>query len=125
MFFKKKEKKKVEVRQEEVVEIDVEALTKEIEKLKSELSDDSNGQAYADIAKQYELLKNYDDAINYYEKCLDIDKTLGANYNRLMSLYNVKRREAAESKDNDQIQYYLNKIDSLMQLSKDVIRGKI
>lgn len=66
-----------------------------------------------------------DERIKELETILAEDKSLGSNYNELMKMYNIKRRQAAEAKDEEQIQIYLNKIDDLMQLSKDVIRGKV
>ena len=42
-----------------------------------------------------------------------------------MNLYNAKLKEARESGNDEEIQYYLNKIDALMQRSKDLLRGRI
>jgi len=39
-----------------------------------------------------------------------------------MSLYNIKRREAAVEKNDEKIQFYLNKIDDLMKTSKTLMR---
>lgn len=64
-------------------------------------------------------------AICYYEASLDENKALGKPYTDLMKLYNIKRREAADSKDESEAKEYLKKIEGLMQLSKDVIRGRI
>ena len=41
----------------------------------------------------------------------------------LLNLYNTKRREAAKAKDDEQIQYYLRKIDEMMAISKEVTRA--
>lgn len=70
-------------------------------------------------------VEEVDQRIEELEAILAQDKSLGKNYNELMKMYNIKRRHAAEAKDEQQIQVYLNKIDALMQLSKDVIRGKV
>ena len=59
-----------------------------------------------------------------YETSLEENKELGKAYTDLLKLYNIKRKEASDSKDEDQVKMYMDKINSLMQLSKDVIRGK-
>ena len=50
-------------------------------------------------------------------------KDLGKGYRALLNLYNTKRREAAKAKDDEQIQYYLRKIDEMMAISKEVTRA--
>lgn len=41
----------------------------------------------------------------------------------LMKLYNKKRQEAAEAKDDEKVKEYMDKVQNLMQMSKDMIRG--
>ena len=38
-------------------------------------------------------------------------------------LYNKKRQEAAEAKDDEKVKEYMDKVQNLMQMSKDMIRG--
>ena len=40
-----------------------------------------------------------------------------------MKLYNKKRYEAAEGKDDEKVKEYMDKVQNLMQMSKDMIRG--
>ncbi len=68
-------------------------------------------------------LEQIDEAIRFYELSIQENRTLGKAYTDLLKLYNVKRKEAAEQNDDEQLQHYLDKIDALMKLSKDVIRG--
>jgi len=68
-------------------------------------------------------LEQIDEAIRFYELSIQENRTLGKAYTDLLKLYNVKRKEAAERNDDEQLQQYLDKIDALMKLSKDVIRG--
>ena len=42
----------------------------------------------------------------------------------MLNLYNMKRAEAARNGNDDMIQKWLLKIDEMMQLSKDITRGK-
>jgi len=71
----------------------------------------------------YFKLGRIDDAINYYEISIDKNRSLGKAYTDLLKLYNLKRKQAVDEKDDEKVQLYLNKIDDLMKLSKDVIRG--
>lgn len=38
-----------------------------------------------------------------------------------MKLYNKKRQEAAEAKDDEKVKEYMDKVQNLMQMSKDMI----
>ncbi|MFQ7539790.1 MAG: hypothetical protein ACLRL6_21625, partial [Clostridium sp.] len=67
--------------------------------------------------------KQTDEAITYLEMSLSEKKDLGKGYRTLLNLYNTKRREAAKAKDDEQIQYYLRKIDEMMAISKEVTRA--
>lgn len=78
-----------------------------------------------EIGSCYFQAKEIDQAIAYYEQSLDEDKQLGKAYTDLLKLYNLKRQQAASAKDDEKLTLYMNKVQSLMQLSKDVIRGKV
>lgn len=78
-----------------------------------------------EIGSCYFQAKETDQAIAYYEQSLEEDKQLGKAYTDLLKLYNLKRQEAASAKDDENLTLYMNKVQSLMQLSKDVIRGKV
>lgn len=78
-----------------------------------------------EIGSCYFQAKETDQAIAYYEQSLEEDKQLGKAYTDLLKLYNLKRQEAASAKDDENLTLYMNKVQNLMQLSKDVIRGKV
>ncbi len=75
------------------------------------------------IAECYTELGRIDEAIDYYEKCLTHSGALGSVHSELLKLYNIKMKMHAKSKDSKAVQFYLDKIDRLMKLSKDTIRG--
>lgn len=124
MFFKRKEKKEEPV-QEEVVQDVSELLAKAqagIAELKNKAGEERIA-ALNEIGILYAEAKQIDDAIAYLELSLSEKKDLGKGYRTLLSLYNTKRREAAMAKDDEQIQYYLRKIDEMMAISKEVTRA--
>ena len=51
-----------------------------------------------------------------------MSRGLGDVYKR-QKLYNKKRQEAAEAKDDEKVKEYMDKVQNLMQMSKDMIRG--
>lgn len=68
-------------------------------------------------------LNDIDNAIKYYEMSIAANRSLGKAHADLLKLYNLKRKQAAELKDEATIQVYLDKMDDLMKLTKDEIRG--
>lgn len=124
MFFKRKEKKEEPV-QEEVVQ-DTGELLANAQLAVAELKDKSGEERIAalnEIGILYAEAKQTDEAITYLEMSLSEKKDLGKGYRALLNLYNTKRREAAKAKDDEQIQYYLRKIDEMMAISKEVTRA--
>lgn len=124
MFFKRKEKKEEPV-QEEVVQ-DTGELLANGQRAVAELKDKSGEERIAalnEIGILYAEAKQTDEAITYLEMSLSEKKDLGKGYRALLNLYNTKRREAAKAKDDEQIQYYLRKIDEMMAISKEVTRA--
>lgn len=73
----------------------------------------------------YMQAEEYDEAIQYYEESFGMKKVMGKSYTDLMALYNKKRQQAAEAKDDEKITYYFGKVQEMMQISKDMLRGKI
>lgn len=69
--------------------------------------------------------EDYDAAIKYYEESFELKRVMGKSYTDLMSLYNKKRQQAAEEKDDEKISFYFGKVQEMMQISKDMIRGKM
>ena len=122
MFFKRKEKKEEPV-QEEVQ--DTGELLANAQRAVAELKDKSGEERIAalnEIGILYAEAKQTDEAITYLEMSLSEKKDLGKGYRTLLNLYNTKRREA-KAKDDEQIQYYLRKIDEMMAISKEVTRA--
>jgi tetratricopeptide (TPR) repeat protein len=126
MFFKKR--KKEVLKYEEVQSVDFEALIGEAENLIGSLSSVSGVEKVEvlnRIGNCFFQAEKFDEAIKYYEISIEENKTLGKAYTDLVKLYNIKMKEAAKDKDDQMIKSYMNKIDTLLQLSKDVMRGRI
>lgn len=101
-------------------------LQERVEELKQEL-EAATGVLRTDILNELGsklfVLQQTDAAIQYYERSIQENRSLGKAYTDLLKLYNIKRKEAVSHNNDEQLQEYLNKIDDLMKLSKDVIRG--
>lgn len=131
MFFRKNNKKEVPSASAESKNetLDKEKLIEEADKLAETIdlrTDDDRIKILNKVGSLYFQAEKIDDAIKYYEISIDENKTLGNKaYTELVKLYNIKRKEASIAKDGDKMKYYMEKTDSLLQLSKDVIRGRI
>ena len=115
MFLFKKKKEKA-AKEEAVPEISREELLKKAEAIQKELPDlsgEERNKALNELGSLYFEAEETDKAIRAYETSLSE-----------LKLYNIKRREASEAKDDAKMKEYMDKIDGLMKLSKDVIRGK-
>lgn len=126
MFLFKKKKEKA-VKEEAVSEISRDELLKKAEAVQKELpelSGEERNKALNELGGLYFEAEETDKAISAYETSLSESKALGKAYTDLLKLYNIKRREASEAKDDAKMKEYMDKIDGLMKLSKDVIRGK-
>lgn len=44
--------------------------------------------------------------------------SIGEGYKQLMAYYNQKRKEAAIDKDDELIEYYMNKLDEMRNIAK-------
>ena len=119
-FFKKKEKK--ECQNENTQKKDFEEIKIEIEKIEKVKEKDFD--VLVQLGLLYAKIEEDDKAIEYLEKSLEINKNIGDSYKQLMSLYNKKRRKYSKDYDDKKLQYYLNKIDYMLQISKDYVRGK-
>lgn len=130
MFFLKKKKKTKENKKEEITDevVDQEEIIQLINESK-DIIKTATGNVLIEhlntIGNLYFKLEDIDKSIEYYELSLSENKSLGFAYTELMKLYNIKRKEAVENKKDEEVQVYLNKIDELMQLSKDVMRGRV
>lgn len=126
-FTRKKKEKTKEVEKVEST-VSVEESIKKAEELKEELKNCDETKKVMllnEIGGIYYKISDYDNAVIYYEESLNIEKTIGKAYTNLLNIYNIKRKEAAVNKDDEKLQYYLNKIDDMMKISKDVVRGNV
>lgn len=132
MFFFKKNKKEndkinkqVEVNKE--IEVNKEELIVELKNKEKELDKTLNEDRIGilnELGSKYFSINEIDKAINFYEQSIIECKDLGRAYTDLIKLYNIKRKEALEQKNDEQVKFYMDKIDDLMKMSKDSIRGK-
>lgn len=123
-FFKKKEKKK----EEEAPAVNTEELVAQAEtKIKELEGKEGNDRVplLNEIGSLFTQAGETDQAIHYYEESLEICKQHGKASTDLMKLYNKKRQQAAEAKDDEKVKEYMDKVQSLMQMSKDMIRGNV
>lgn len=126
MFFFNKKKKETAA-PKEAQKVDKEELLKTAAQKETELEnakDEDRVQLLNELGSLYFQAEETDQAIFYYESSLKESKELGKAYTDLMKLYNKKRQEDQEAKDEEQVKLYMDKISELMTLSKDVIRGK-
>lgn len=125
-LFKKKDKKPTENKEkhQEIIltDDDIKNLVSKIDFLLTQEKSVENLETIADL---YYQIGDVDKAIEMYEERLDIDTVMGKAYIELPKLYNLKRREAAENKDTEAIQLYLDKMDAVLKMSKDKVRGRI
>ncbi|GAA5105293.1 hypothetical protein GCM10023211_03930 [Orbus sasakiae] len=129
-FFKKKTEGNVvpppmvKISDDEIVALKT-SLAEKLEQLKTLLAQTESDKTA--IAKHYESMGlivakfDKDQAIDYFEKSLSYQLTIGDGYKQLMSLYNQKRAEAAQNRDSDGIDKWMNKMDDMRQIAKQVI----
>lgn len=63
-------------------------------------------------------------AIENLENYIDENNKLGKVFTYLMQLYNDELNKARSIGDDNKIKYNLDRIDNLMQRSKDIVRGR-
>ena len=109
------------------VEVDREELVRKANELLEQI-DSAEGDEKCDLLERRGKLlmdAGEDDlAIDAFEACVANGRRMGAPYRSLTTLYNRKRKNAAESGDQDGAKLYLDKLQSLIQNSKDMLRGK-
>ena len=126
LFGKKKEKKEKNIEVNIKVNKD-ELIAEASEKIQEleELSGEQRVPLLNQIGALYYQAEELESAIKYYEESLSIKKEMGKSYTDLMSLYNKKRQQAAENKNDEQMNYYMQKVQEMMQMSKDMLRWKM
>lgn len=119
-------KKKEETKKEGAVAIDKDAVLAKVEELKGglDIADIADSATLDEIGKQLSSIDDVDGAIAAFEKSLDLNHTMGKASAALVKLYNKKRAEAATNKDDEGIKYYLDKVNEMLAISKDTLRGK-
>jgi tetratricopeptide (TPR) repeat protein len=125
---KKKDKKdnEPEIKEPVINEEQKNELYKQIKELEKNLlisSAEDRIKSLNTLGDIFFQLQETDQAIQYYEKSIEENRTLGKAYTNLVKLYNIKRKEAAWAKDDEKLQHYLNKMDMLLKMTKDEIRG--
>jgi len=123
LFGKKKEKKEKNI--EVNIKVNKDELIAEASEKIQELEELSGEQRVPLLNQIGALYYQAESAIKYYEESLSIKKEMGKSYTDLMSLYNKKRQQAAENKNDEQMNYYMQKVQEMMQMSKDMLRGKM
>jgi tetratricopeptide (TPR) repeat protein len=127
--FKKKkdnEEKKEVTKEAVLTEERKEELLRTISLKKEELNRadrEAQSNLYEEIGLALHELGDEDQALDALEKSIQAKKSVGAGYKTLLKLYNKKRVEAAKENDEESLQIYLKKMDQMMQVSKDVMRG--
>ena len=76
-----------------------------------------------EVGKLRADLDDVDGAIEAYEQSLEAKCVMGKASTALVKLYNKKRAEAAAAKDDAAIKYYLDKVNEMLALSKNQLRG--
>lgn len=128
VWFSKRKKENVNKEDKQIDIINVKELKTLAESLKEELKTCDASEKVVILNKIgdiYYKIADYSEAEMYYEYSLREEKTIGKTYTNLLNIYNIKRKEAAINKNDDKIQYYMEKIDGMMKISKDVVRGNI
>ncbi|SEO87683.1 Tetratricopeptide repeat-containing protein [Amphibacillus marinus] len=123
-FFKRK-KQEQQPKTEEQQTVKKEHLLEEIETYQNRLANGDNEDSvplFNMLGSLYFELEDYDQAIHFYEQSIEQKKAIGKAFTDLVKLYNVKRKQASNAKDHQAVQYYLQKSDELMKLTKDSIR---
>lgn len=126
-FFKKNKQKvkepKAEINasltSEQIVEIE-----QSIQQLQQQIANSDDAKLLAVLNEKtgmlYHQLERIDLAIEYLEISLQHKKSIGEGYKNLMSLYNLKRAEAATNGSMADIDYWMNKMDSMRNIAKQV-----
>ena len=126
-FFKKNKQKvkkpKAEINasltSEQIVEIE-----QSIQQLQQQIANSDDAKLLAVLNEKtgmlYHQLERIDLAIEYLEISLQHKKSIGEGYKILMSLYNLKRAEAATNGSMADIDFWMNKMDSMRNIAKQV-----
>ena len=118
-FFKKKSPKKIEEKTFSFTVEEIRNFNSEIEQqlaIKEYHLEDA--VYFENLGLLYDKVSETDEAIESLERSLEIEPSMGDGYKRLMSLYNLKRKEAAVAHDDELIEYYMGKMDEMRNIAK-------
>ena len=119
-FHRKKKEPKVEAPAPETEPVvDHDELVRQADELLPQI-ENAEGDEKCDLLER----RGDDAAIEAFEGCTKAGRRMGVPYRSLTTLYNRKRRIAAEQGDEEGAKLYLDKLQNLMQSSKDLLRGK-
>lgn len=121
-FFKKNQDEKAVGAVENVntlTQDEKELLEKELRLLLEEKEKHLEDARYFEqLGLLYAKLSKMDQSIKMLEKSLSLEVSIGEGYKQLMAYYNQKRKEAAIDKDDELIEYYMNKLDEMRNIAK-------
>lgn len=127
MFFFGKKKAKEAAEVTPAVSVDKEQIIKNAEAKAKEL-ESLAGEARVPVLNElgnlYFQATELEKAAKFYEESLETKREMGKTYTNLMSIYNKLRQQAAKNKDDEKMNYYMSKVQDMMQMSKDMLRGK-
>lgn len=110
---------KASLTSEQIVQIE-----QSIQQLQQQITNSDDAKLLAVLYEKtgmlYYQLERIDLAIEYLEISLQHKKSIGEGYKILMSLYNLKRAEAATNGSMADIDFWLNKMDSMRNIAKQV-----
>ncbi|WP_430606628.1 hypothetical protein IGJ55_002673 [Enterococcus sp. AZ170] len=126
-FLKKKTVVKTES-EAQLTEEQQDEMRKKIEQIKREidtpeLADKELAEKYEELGLLLAQLKEDEQAIAMLEKSQIYKNSIGAGYKKLLNLYNQKRAEAARNGDDGGIDHWMNKMDEMRQIAKQVTIG--
>jgi len=90
--------------------------------LAQHLPPQDSAKALNELGKQYQEQEDLDGAIACWEQSMACYGKPGFAQAQLMKAYNARRRKCSEAGDGKGLERYSEKIDALMQQSKDAIR---
>ena len=110
---------KASLTSEQIVQIE-----QSIQQLQQQIANSDDAKLLAVLNEKtgmlYHQLERIDLAIEYLEISLQHKKSIGEGYKILMSLYNLKRAEAATNGSMADIDFWMNKMDSMRNIAKQV-----
>lgn len=102
----------------------LEAKAADLRAALEDLAGDERVNTLNELGKVLSDLDDVDGAIAAFEESLELKRVMGKASSGLVKLYNKKRAAAASNKDDEGIKYYMDKVNEMLAISKDQLRGK-